>query len=83
MNYEIVKFFILNMILRMFYTKYWINGCFDWINSELFSITGINYIFKYIQIKIGQIKNSQYYCLDYFQSNKCSLGEHKRLLSKT
>ncbi len=71
MNYEIVQFFILNTILRMFYTK------------ELFSITGINYILKYIQIKIGQIKNSQYYCLDYFQSNKCSLGEHKRLLSKT
>ncbi len=24
----------------------------------------------------------QYYCFDYFQSKKFSLGEHKRLLSK-
>ncbi len=55
-----------------------------WLDKfNVFSITGINYILKYIQIKIDQIKNSQYYCFDYFWSNKCSLGEHKRLLSKT
>ncbi len=40
----------------------------------------INYIWKYIQIenKIFKIVISQY--LLYFLANKCSFGEHKRLI---
>ncbi len=38
-------------------------------------INYIKYIFNYNNI-------SEYYCLLYFSSNNCKLGEHKRLLSK-
>ncbi len=38
-----------------------------------------NYIFEYIQAEILNCNNiSQYYC--FFWSNKCMLGEHKRLI---
>ncbi len=47
-------------------------------------ITGINYILKYIQIEVILNCNNitQYYCFYcIFWSNKCSLGEQKRLLT--
>ncbi len=48
--------------------------------------TWINYIWKYIDRKhyfFNCINNLQYYCFTVFWSNKCSLGENKRLISVT
>ncbi len=54
----------------------------DWSNDVKNSalITGINYILKYIQIENIYFIFKFKIVLLYFGSNKCRLGEQKRLL---
>ncbi len=58
----------------------------DWSNDAENSalITEINYIFKYFQIENGYFNLLYYFqMLLYIWLNKCSLGEDKKLISKT
>ncbi len=58
----------------------------DWSNDaqNLVLITGINYIFKYIQIETVILNITKYFkillLLLYFWSNKCRPGEQKMIL---
>ncbi len=75
-----------------FMQKHWITFCLEVTNTFVMlqniiffkNITGTNYVLKYLKIENSYFKLLflQPCCFWLFWSNKCSLGEHKRLIKK-